>query len=334
MPFVLLCLSSMRPLLILIGLIVMPVHLLAGEPFSYKDKLGRTTHLEVPVGRAVVFQLYELLTPLKCWDQVAGIGRGAFDKDLMLSAKPDLKERVPSVGSGADVNMEGLLKLKPDVVLTWTYSPESVRFMEQKGLKTIAVYPDSFSEMFDVIRLMGKMFGRSGEAQTLMDRMNAILDLVRSRGARVPANRRAKVLWSYTRQNSVGAGNSLSADIFKSVGAVNAAGSVAQRTANVSIETIVQWNPDVIFIWGNAKYTAQEILDNPQWRFVKAVRDKRVYKAPEWSTWSPCLAPIVLWVAAKTYPDLYRGVDVYGISDKFFRDVFGIPLPTSSRNDF
>jgi iron complex transport system substrate-binding protein len=318
------------PLLILI---VMPARA-PGEIVTYTDKLGRTTSVEAPVRRAVVFQLYEFLPSLKCWNQVVGVGRGAFDKGLMLTSVPGLANRVHSVGGGNDINVEGLLKLNPDVVLTWTYRPENTRFMEQKGLKAIAVYPDSFSEMFDVIRLMGRLFGRPEEARALLGRMNGILDMVKDRGARVPPDKRAKVLWLYSRQNSVGAGNSLSNDIITTIGAVNAAGAAGQRTVDASIETIIAWNPDVIFVWGNAKYSAREVLANPQWRFVKAVRDKRVFKAPEWSTWSPCLAPIVLWMATKTYPDLYRDVNLHSTSDRFFRDVFGVPLPASGRNDF
>lgn len=323
----------MRRVLAIAGLLVLPASL-AGETVTYTDKLGRTVSVEAPVRRAVVFQLYEFLPPLKCWNQVAGVGRGAFGKGLMLAAKPDLADRVPSVGGGSDINMEGLLRLKPDVVLTWTYQPGNTRFMEEKGLKAIAVYPDSFREMFDVIRLMGRLFGRPDETRALLTRMNGVFDMVRDRGARVPPNKRARVMWLYSRQNSVGAGVSLSNDIISTIGAVNAAGAVAERTADASMETIIGWNPDVIFIWGNAKYKAQEVLSNPQWRFVKAVRNKRVFKAPEWSTWSPCLAPIALWMATKTYPDLYRDVDLHAVSDRFFRDVFGVPLPTSGRNDF
>lgn len=324
----------MRHFSLITLLLVLSAANVAAETVTYTDKLGRTTRVEAPVHRAVVFQLYEFVPALKCWDQVAGVGRGAFDKELMLTSKPDLARSVQSVGGGNDVNMEGLLKLKPDVVLTWTYRPENTRYMEQKGLKAIAVYPDSFREMYDVIQLMGKLFGRTREAQALTARMNNVFDMVKSRAARVPANKRAKILWLYGRQNSVGAGNSLSNEIFSMIGASNVAGAAAQRTVDASMETIIGWNPDVIFIWGNAKYTARELLENPQWRFVKAVRDKRVFKAPEWSTWSPCLAPIVLWMGAKTYPDLYRDVDVHAVSDKFFRDVFGVPLLKSGRNDF
>jgi iron complex transport system substrate-binding protein len=53
-------------------------------------------------------------------------------------------------------------------------------------------------------------------------------------------------------------------DMFQMIGAINPAGPIEQRNADVSIEQIVVWNPDVIFIWGNAGYSPQDILQHPQ----------------------------------------------------------------------
>jgi iron complex transport system substrate-binding protein len=304
-----------------------------GETLTYKDKLGRAVRLEVPVQRAVIYQLHEFLPPLKAWDKVVGIGRFAYRNSIMLATKPDIAS-VPSGGSGTDLNIESLLKVKPDVVITWSVRPENVRFMEEKGLKVITVYPDSIREMYDVLALLGKLFGREKEAAATRQRMDAIFELVRTRAVKVPPNRKAKVLWTYSRQNSVAASDSLSNDVFRLIGAENAAGGVNLRTVDVSMETILKWNPDAVFVWGTATYRSQDILDSSQWRGVQAVQKRRVYKAPVWSTWSPCLAPIVLWVAAKTYPELYRDVDVHAVTDKFFRDVYGIPMVDPGVSEF
>jgi iron complex transport system substrate-binding protein len=112
-------------------------------------------------------------------------------------------------------------------------------------------------------------------------------------------------------------------------GGVNVAGGIQLRNADVSIETIIGWNPDVIFIWGNAQYGVRDILESSQWKFVKAVREGRVYKAPEWSTWSPRLALIVLWMSMKTYPDLYKDLDFQTAADDFYRKVFKMPYGKS-----
>lgn len=307
---------------------------LPAATLNYKDKLGRTIRLEVPVRRAVVYELYEFLPALKCWDRIAGLSRHAHTSALMLAAKPDIASTIPAVGSGADVNTEALLRLKPDVVLTWTHRPDVVQFLEQKGVKVIAVYPDSVREMYEVIELQGKLFGREREAAGVVREMERVFELVRRRSTKIPPAEKARLMLTFTRQNTVGAASSLSENLIQMIGAVNAAASMQQRSADVPIETILGWNPDVVFIWGSAQYTAASTLNSPQWRSVKAVRDKRVFKAPQWSTWSPCLALVGLWMGAKTYPGLYQDIDVHAEADRFFRNVFGLPVLEAGRNDF
>jgi len=123
----------------------------------------------------------------------------------------------------------------------------------------------------------------------------------------------------------VAGGIGIQNDLISLINAVNPAGDIPSKNPDVSLEQILVWNPDVIFIWGNTRYSAADILGNTQWRFVRAVREGRVYKAPGWSTWSPRLAPVALWMAMKTYPAYFRGVDMDRIVDDFYREVFGVP---------
>lgn len=292
---------------------------------TYKDKLGRTVDIPLPVKRAVFFQTYEFIPALGVWDRVVGVGRYAYTNDLVKAARPDIFRTIPSAGSGTDVNIEALLKLRPDLVITWAFKPENVYFMEKKGLTVIAIYPDSLAELYDVMQLMGRVFEKEKEMKKTMANMDGLFNTVRKRTVKIPEGKRQKVLWIGSRQNSVAGGIGATNEILTMIGGVNPAADIKQRYADVSIERIIQWNPDVIFIWGNAKYGPRDILKSPQWRAVKAVRNDRVYKAPEWSTWSPRLAPVALWMAMKTYPEYYRDVNYIDTADLFYRKTFGIP---------
>src|SRR5208283_3095355 len=190
------------------------------EVLLYKDKLGREVSIQTPVKRAVFFETYELIPALDIWDKAVGISRYAYGNDLMTAAKPDIKKSIPSAGSGFDVNMEALLKLNPEIVITWTSNPQNIRFMEEKGLAVYAIYPEGLDELYEVMRFHGKIFDRE--------------------------------------------------------------------------------------------------------KRVEAVKDRRVFKAPEWSTWSPRLAPIALWMAVRTYPEQFRDVQIEKEADIFYRSVFGV----------
>lgn len=295
------------------------------ETVTYKDKLGRTVSVPLPIKRAVFFQTYELIPTLGIWDKVVGIGRYAYANDLIKAVKPDIEQTIPSAGSGIDVNMEVLLKLKPDIVITWTSRPEQVSFMEKKGLRVIAVYPESISELYEVMECHGKIFKKEKEIKRTIAAMDGIFGMIKKRVSKIPAGKKQKVLWIGSRPNAVAGRIGVTNDILTMIGGINPASSIPQRNADVSIERIIEWNPDVIFIWGNAKYTAEDILKNPQWRSINAVKSRRVFKAPEWSTWSPRLSLVALWMAMKTYPQHCRGIHFDATADVFYRKVFGIP---------
>lgn len=292
---------------------------------TYKDKLERQITVTIPVKRAVFFETYELSAALDVWNSIAGISRHAYENDLILALKPDIAWTIPSAGSGSDVNIEMLLRLRPDIVLTWTFKPESIKFMEERGLKVIAVYPESLSELYEVMRFQGRLFGKEKKVESVIMQMEKIFALIRERVSKIPVNRRKKAIWLGGKPTNVSGNIGVNNDIFSLINCINPASvSVRDRSADVSIERIVAWDPDVIFIWGSAKYGAEDILGNSQWRYVSAVKTGRVFKAPKWSTWSPRLAVIALWMAMRTYPEYFRDVDLEKTAENFYRSVYGI----------
>jgi len=301
------------------------------ESVSYVDKLGRIVSITLPIKRAVLFETYELSAGLGVWDKIAGISRYAFDNDLMLAVKPDIAKVIPSVGWGGDVNIEALLKLRPDLVLTWTFKPETVRFMEEKGLKVITIYPESLPELYQALRLQGRLFGKGKRVENMIAKMDKIFKIIKDRVGKIPPEKRKKAIWINGKPTTVSGGIGVNSDIFSLINGINPAASVRERSADVSIERIIAWNPEIIFIWGSARYSPEDLFADPQWRHIDAVKNNRVYKAPRWSTWSPRLAIIALWMAMKTYPDSFRDVDLQKTADEFYRQVYGIPYNKVTR---
>ena len=297
---------------------------LAAQNITLTDKLGRVVTIHVPVSRAVIFQTYELIPALGIWDYVVGIGRHAYDNDLIKATKPDVAGVIPPLGSGDDINVEALLKLKPEIVITWAYKPDSVKFIEENGITALVLSPESLSEFYETTRIHGSIFGKEAKAEACIAEMEKVFSLVKEKVSPIRPEARRKVLWLLGKPNTVACSLAVSNDLIKLMGGTNPAATISQTSLDVSMEQIVAWNPDVIFIWGYAGYTAESLLSNAQWRSVKAVKQHKVYKAPLWSTWSPRVAPVVLWMAMKTYPESFADVDGDKIFDEFYRQVFGI----------
>jgi len=312
-------------LFIIAWVILLPTLNAPAAPFSYKDKMGRTVTLQIPVKRAVLYETYELLPVTGTWGQVVGISRFAHGNDLLLALRPDLLRAIPAVGSAQDTNAEVLLRLKPDVILIWTVNPQVIKFLEQRGLPVIAVYPESIPELYEVMRMEGKLFGREKQVEAAIAKMEEMFSLIRKRAAGIPPAARKKAIYLTGKQTKVNGRIGVTNDLFTLMGLENGGKEIGERSADVSLEKIVSWNPDLIYIWGSAKYSAADLIRNTQWRHIKAIKEHHVYKSPKWGTWSPRLAPIALLMAAQAYPERFKDIDINKTIDRFYRDVYGIP---------
>jgi len=297
-------------------------------PVTWQDNLGRTVSVNAPVKRAIIFSTYEMIPALGLWDQVIGLGRHAYRNDLMLAARPNIEREYLSAGSGMDVNIEAVLKARPDLVITWAIKPESVRFLEQRGLTVAAVHPESIEELHEAIRYHGRVFGREARAERVVSESKRLFVAIEKKIRSVPHERRKRVLWLSSKPTIVAGGTGMHDDLVKAIGAVNPASAYHQRYIEVSMEKILAWNPDVIFIWGNAKYTVSDILNNPQWRHLRAVKNGQVFKAPLWSTLSPRAAAAALVMAAQVYPDRFSKTVVEKELGMYYRRVFGLTSPS------
>ena len=90
------------------------------------------------------------------------------------------------------------------------------------------------------------------------------------------------------------------------------AGVSAGNLADVSLEQVLAWQPDVIVTIDRNFFAG--VLTDPQWQGVKAVRDKRVYLAPlnpfGWVDEPPGPNRLIglRWLAHLLYPQLFLGI--------------------------
>ncbi|MGC9142116.1 MAG: ABC transporter substrate-binding protein [Caldimicrobium sp.] len=290
------------------------------------DVLGRKVTVKVPVKRAIIAITPELIPALDIWDQVAGVSDWA-EKSCGVYRPfiyQNLKTKKPTVGRGMDLNVEATLKLNPDVVITLAYNTRVIEFLESKGIKVIAIWPETIKDLYEVIRLHGKLFGKEKRAEIVIAEMEKMFNFIKERTAKIPSSKRKKILHLLGKPNTVSGRIGITNDVIELIGGINVGKEINARNAEVSMEKIVSWNPEVIFIWGFAHYDEAWIYHNSQWRYIKAVKEKRVYKLPSWSTWSPRLAPFALYMAIKTYPELFSDINFEKIADDFYQKVFGI----------
>lgn len=113
-------------------------------------------------------------------------------------------------------------------------------------------------------------------------------------------------------------GNSFASVIIEKAGGVNAAGaySSGQPTVAVSVEQILDMDPDIIFISSSFTrdyYTAEDLLADPAWQELSAVKAGRVYEVDAEDAWfdaehnpgNPAVWMGVGYLQTVLYPEAY-----------------------------
>ncbi len=274
------------------------------------DALGRKVFVHEPVKRAVFLIGYELIPYLGIWNRVVGISLWAkTHDDFMNRIGSAWLKSVASVGTATQINFETLIKLNPDLVITWNYKPQAVKLLETLGKKdgfsVITISPEGLDSLFSTLRMLGKVFEVEKRTDCIIKKMHYVFDTIRTTLAKLK-NRRIHGIWLWDSINRVAGSTGVVPDLMNIAGIINCAASIKAPYPRVSLEQIVLWNPEIIFIWGNANYGTKKILNDPRLSTLIAVKEKAVFKSPNWSTWSPRAALVCLWMALKAYPNAFH----------------------------
>ena len=101
----------------------------------------------------------------------------------------------------------------------------------------------------------------------------------------------------------------------------------------VTMESIVQANPDVIIIGssGNKSQVAiEKIKADPSWQSISAVKNNRIYANPTgtfpWDRYSAEEALQILWAAQLFHPERFADVDMIAKTQDFYQKYYNYNL--------
>jgi iron complex transport system substrate-binding protein len=229
---------------------------------------------------------------------------------------PDICAR-PEVGRitgrGNTANLETVLALKPDLILdvgatSETFVSLAARVQDQTGIP-YALLDGRFVALATAYRKLGQLVGRQDAAEQLADYTSRTLTEITERIANVSAENRPRVYYARGPRGLVtGLGGSINVETIELIGR-NVAGDARGGLANVSIEQVLLWNPDVIVTIDLEFFDA--VRSDPSWAAVKAVRDNRVHLSPKmpfgWVDFPPGINRLIglWWLAKILYPERF-----------------------------
>jgi iron complex transport system substrate-binding protein len=216
-------------------------------------------------------------------------------------------------GRGNTANLETVLALKPDLILdvgstSATFVSLADRVQEQTSIP-YALLDGRFASIAATYRTLGTLIGRADDAEKLARYAEETLKTILGRIELVAASDRPKVYYARgPRGLSTGLGGSINVETIEMLGR-NVAGETQGGLANVSIEQVLVWNPDVI-ITIDQEFAAT-VRNDRSWAAVKAVRDNRIHLSPKmpfgWVDFPPSVNRLIglWWLAKILYPERF-----------------------------
>lgn len=185
------------------------------------------------------------------------------------------------------------------------------------------------------IRLIGDVVNRKDEAENLIRYTFQARQLANAPVADIPEDQRVRVYMANPDLNTYGSGK-YTGLMMKHAGALNVAAASIKGAAQVSIEQILQWNPQVIFVQHRYPQVISQIKNDPQWQHIDAVKNHRIWLMPEYAkAWGypmpEALAIGELWMAKKLYPARYHDVDVDAKVQDYYQRFYRIKWSTDAR---
>ncbi len=267
-----------------------------------KDALNRAVKINAPVKRAVFLVGYEIIPFLDLWHQTVGVSPWAKYENDLLGEKA---KGFVNVGTASNPNIETIVSLRPDLVITWPYNQRVIQALESLGIPTYTIAPNSLHDLFTLINDFALIFGREKRGQKLVSQMRDILSELKKL---VSLAFKPGVVFTWGRPTRISGKQGVVPDLIRAAGGKNLGDKFDRPYIDIPLERLVMLNPEVILIWGNARYDASDLLKDERLSWIRAVKNKRVYKAPAWSTWSPRAVLLALWMGTKLHPDLVTPV--------------------------
>lgn len=170
--------------------------------------------------------------------------------------RPAALAQVPSVGRYGQLDMERLLSLKPDLILLWPGSvgPAPRAQLQRLNIPVYVAEPHNLEQLTTQVQAIAERLGRADAGRQLAERLRQRLAELRQRYRRAEPLRVFYQVWNsplYT----VGGGQIIS-DALTVCGARNVFDDLKLPAPQVSIESVLQRNPELILVSDQAQMDA------------------------------------------------------------------------------
>jgi iron complex transport system substrate-binding protein len=215
---------------------------------SVKDDSGNTVTVQGPAQRVISLapHVTELLFAAGGGSHVVGV--------VSYSDFPEGARKLPQIGSNRELDLERIMALKPDLIVVWRHgsSDRQIEMVRKLGVPMFHSEPRKLEDIPESLLKLGQLMGTEEAARTAALQLHRQLTDLRSRYANRRTVRSFYQVWDkplYTLN-----GGHIVSDALRLCGGENIFAGLAVTAPVVSIEGVLQENPEAIFATAEKNY--------------------------------------------------------------------------------
>lgn len=294
------------------------------------DQIGRLVTLEKPAEKVV--STYYLVTAsmltLGLKEKIVGVEMKANSRGLYKLAAPELIE-LPGVGSGKEINVEAIASLEPDVVFLPKKQKDAAEVLEGLGIPSIVVDPESYEKFNELLSIIGKVCAVESKAEELIAYYDGVVSEVSS------ATANAETPSVYIAGDSsilhTCGGNMYQREMVEIAGGECVSAPLEGSSwTDISLEQLLEWDPEYIFVVNYAEYTIDDLLNDETLKDLRAVKENKVFMIPSkieaWDYPQPSSVLGLYWMAGILHPELIEKDRYVKEAVAFYKNYYAIDV--------
>jgi len=240
-------------------------------------------------------------------------------------------------------NIEEILKVRPDIILSMgTVGKSSISSADEIQKKLgipVLVVDGSLTSLSKTYETMGRLLGTEKKAKELGSYCSEALSWVTKAVASIPEKERPRVYYAEGPKGLLtdpkGSPHVEALDVCGGINVAECPLKEGYGRTEVSIEQIMSWDPDII-IAGESDFFAK-VFDDPRWKGLKAVKERRVYLIPRypfnWFDRPPSVNRVVglWWVSDFLHKDRLK-IEVGRKAKEFYSKFYHMDLTEDRLN--
>ena len=252
---------------------------------------------------------------------------------LVNSLAAEFYPQIHSIKASNNENLEEFLMLNADLYICHKANLKLCDGLKRAGVNLIEL--ETSKGNYNSKEVLAHWLKELEKKMKLKEKGSKIIDKItqtekqiqdKTKAAKKP---RAAIIFTY-QDGKIRLGGIFADYLLEKSAATNAYKGISNTDGNINLEELYRLNPEIIYITNFTPTQPEDLFNDPKFKDIKAIKDKRVYKLPlgTYRPFAPSLdLEIVLkFLAQKNHPDLFKEVNIKEEFKRHFKEFYKLDL--------